>query len=158
MFQNSFPRIETFTLQQTCYTCLSRSNQNGSLGYFRKSSCTDKHYRRLTNNNLDQTLIIIDFTLEQCKANTKMEEVILFIIITVYMVIALISILSACGLLRCLFFRRTLSPIRDGETIPGLYTLDVALQQPERRQSIYELLNDIPIEDQPILEPTGEIG
>ena len=87
-----------------------------------------------------------------------MEELILFIIITGFIALSIMSILVACGILRCLFFRPTLSPIRDQGTIPGLYTLDVPLQQDVRRQSIFETLNEIHSDNQRIVVPAIVIG
>ena len=87
-----------------------------------------------------------------------MDDVLLLIIIILYIGLAVLSIKMACVLARCLFFRPVVSPI-NGEVIdPGVYAMDVPLQQRSRRQSMFEELNDAPSSDNPKVEPIGTIG
>ena len=106
------------------------------------------------NIKFDRNLVIVDYIHEQGKP--KMEDVLLFIFIPVHIVLGVIFIVSVCGLLHCLFFRPILSSIGDERINPGLYALDVPLQECSSRQSTLEIFNYTPSGYNHNFEPIGE--
>ena len=78
----------------------------------------------------------------------KMAEFLPFYIVFGYIVITIFVIVFAYVAVRCLFSRPTSSsPIRGINTIPGLYDLDVPVEESVRRHSIFQILVDKPSDD-----------
>ena len=87
-----------------------------------------------------------------------MDDVLLFISIILYIVLAVLSIKMACVIAHCLFFGSVVSPIKGEVIAPGSYAMDIPLQQRSRKQSIFEESNDTPSCEHPKFEPISTIA